>query len=123
MEEKNVDRLCRIRDIQQAVNKFEHQFEKQYGIGLNEGMVLCTLLKNGRMTSGELSEALGLSTSNMSKVICSVENKACVERIVGAKDKRNMYFSLTEAGHALLARVCNGQIELPAVLDELTSFA
>ena len=75
------------------------------------------------MTSGELSEVLGLSTSNMSKVICSVENKACVERIVGAKDKRNMYFSLTEVGCALLERVRSEQIELPEILDKLTSFA
>ena len=38
-----MDKLCAIRDIRQAVTRFEADFERRYGISLNEGMVLCSL--------------------------------------------------------------------------------
>ena len=92
---KDMDRLCKIRDIQRAVNQFEQGFEKTYGICLNEGMALCSLLKAGSLSSGEIGELLGLTSSNNSKVIGSIEKKGLVERVIGTKDKRQMYFSLT----------------------------
>ena len=72
---KDMDRLCKIRDIQRAVNQFEQGFEKTYGICLNEGMALCSLLKAGSLSSGEIGELLGLTSSNNSKVIGSIEKK------------------------------------------------
>ena len=36
---KDMDRLCKIRDIQRAVNQFEQGFEKTYGICLNEELI------------------------------------------------------------------------------------
>ena len=50
---KDMDRLCKIRDIQRAVTQFEQGFEKTYGICLNEGMALCSLLKAGSLSSGD----------------------------------------------------------------------
>ena len=87
-----MEKLCKIRDIQRAVNQFEQGFEKRYGICLNEAMALCPLLKAGSLSSGEIGELLGLSSSNASKVIKSIENKRLVERMTGEKDKRQMYF-------------------------------
>ena len=56
-----MDRLCKIRDLQRAVMRFEADFEAHYGISLNEGMTLCTLSGSERMCPGELGEALGLT--------------------------------------------------------------
>ncbi|HIY37179.1 MAG TPA: MarR family transcriptional regulator [Candidatus Paraprevotella stercorigallinarum] len=112
-------RLCQIRDLQRAVYLFELQFEKKYGISLNEGMVLCSLSKTASLSSGELGELLGLSSSNTSKVICSVEKKGYVERVVGTKDKRNMYFSLTASGRDLLDNVSDETVEMPDSLRAL----
>ena len=50
-----MDKLCKIRDIQRAVNQFEQSFDKEYGISLNEGMALCSLLKQGCLSSGEIA--------------------------------------------------------------------
>lgn len=97
--------LCQIRDIYRSIAAFESQFEKEYGICLNEGMLLCSLSKTERLSSGEIAEALGLTTSNASKVIKSVENKELVERVLGMQDKRQMYFSLTEKGKELLSEI------------------
>ena len=111
-----MEKLCRIRDIQRAVNHFELEFEARYGICLNEGMVLCSLSGAESLTSGELSSLLGLTCSNTSKVISSVERKGFVKRLLGTKDKRQMYFSLTEEGKKILKEMECCNIEIPELL-------
>ena len=115
----DMDRVCKIRDIQRAVNQFEQGFEKTYGICLNEGMALCSLLKAGSLSSGEIGELLGLTSSNNSKVIGSIEKKGLVERVIGTKDKRQMYFSLTPKGKELISSLKCEQIEIAPPLLEL----
>ncbi len=93
-----VESLCRIRDLYRAIAELEAEFVRRYTLSLNEGMLLCTLLHTVRMTAGELAKALGLSASNTSKIIRTVERKGYVKRFVGKEDKRQMYFSLTPEG-------------------------
>lgn len=116
---KPMEKLCKIRDLQRAVNQFEVQFEKRYGICLNEGMALCSLSKNERLSSGEIGELLGLTLSNGSKVIRSVENKGLIRRVVGDRDKRQMYFSLTDRGRELLAGINYEEVETPELLKTI----
>ncbi len=114
-----MDKLCKIRDIQRAVNQFELGFEKKYGISLNEGMALCSLLNNENLSSGEIGELLGLTSSNNSKVICSIEKKGLVTRVMGTKDKRQMYFSLTPKGKGLISAIKCEEFEVAPLLQEL----
>ena len=107
-----MDKLCKIRDIQRAVNQFEQSFDKEYGISLNEGMALCSLLKQGCLSSGEIGELLGLTSSNNSKIMRSVESKGLVERVMGTKDRRQMYFSLTPEGKELISAITCEQVEI-----------
>ena len=100
-----MDKLCRIRDLQRAVNQFEAAFEKRYGICLNEGMALCSLSNAERMCPGRLGELLGLTPSNTSKVLRSAESKGLVLRELCCKDRRQMHYSLTTKGRELLASV------------------
>lgn len=96
--------------MQRAVAQFEQKFEKRYGIGLNEGMVICSVFKAGSLTSSEISALLGLTLSNTSKVIRSVENKGYLERSMGEKDKRQMIFKVTPLGEALMGTIkCNDE--------------
>ena len=111
--------LCRIRDIQRGVAAFEHSFSQRYGIGLNEGMVLCSLTHSERLSSGELGELLGLTPSNISKVIAAVERKGLVERFLGQEDRRQMYFALTSGGRTLIDSVCCSAVECPPILQPL----
>lgn len=113
-----MEKLCKIRDIQRAVNQFEASFEKLYGICLNEGMALCSLAKTEKLSSGELGELLGLTSSNTSKVINSIEKKGLVERGMGIKDKRQMFFSLTKEGVSLLKTIKCEQVDMPELLKE-----
>ena len=116
-----MDKLCKIRDIQRAVTAFEGRFEKKYGIGLNEGMALCSLNKASPLSSGEIGELLGLTLSNTSKIIASIEKKEFVERVIGTKDKRQMYFSLTAKGKKLISGIHCDDIEMPTILKEITT--
>ena len=111
-----MEKLCRIRELQRAVNRFEAALERSYGICLNEGMALCSLSKAGRLSCGELGEMLGLTPSNTSKVLRSAESKGLVLRELCCKDRRQMHYSLTAKGRELLASVNCREIEIPEIL-------
>jgi hypothetical protein len=65
--------LCKIREIYRSIVEYEAVFRRVHGLKLNEGMLLCTLSDGVRKTSGELSDLLGVTPSNMSKIISSAE--------------------------------------------------
>lgn len=111
-----MDIICKIRDIYKLIGEFEGQFEKDFGITLNEGMLLCSLLEKRTLSSTELAKNLGLTCSNTSKVIKSVEEQGFVERQLGKEDKRQMYFALTEKGAECILSVKNSKINIPKEL-------
>lgn len=107
------NKLCKIRNVYRAIQLFEQDFEKTYHMSLNEGMLLCILAKKGTASSGYLANELGLTCSNTSKVIKSVEKKGWIARELGEQDKRQMYFSLSSQGEQLLRQIkCSG-LEIP----------
>ena len=108
--------LCRIREVSRAIAEFEQCFEREYRLSMNEGVLLCCLAQHGELSSGEIAEMLRLTCSNTSKVIRSVEGKGFVIRKLGEEDKRQMYFSLTEAGRAGLERLQPCGVALPELL-------
>ena len=113
-----METLCRIRDIYRAIAEFEVKFMQEFDLSLNEGM-LCTLLNTPKLTSSEIAEALGLSASNTSKVIRSVEDKKLITRLVGKTDKRQMHFALTPEGKSRITVIKNSTPEIPALLQEI----
>ncbi|MGL5272752.1 MAG: winged helix DNA-binding protein [Phocaeicola sp.] len=116
-----MEKLCKIRDIQRSIMLFEQQFIECYGICLNEGMALCSICQSEkkRLTASEVSELLGLTLSNTSKVLASIEKKLLIKRSLGKTDKRQMFFSLTPKGTELLSSIkCNG-LTVPETLDAL----
>lgn len=116
MSDYNIGILCQIRNIYHAIADFENRFIKAHDLCLNEGMLLCTLSGTDRLSSGEIAEELGLSNSNASKVIRSVENKGLVQRMLGNEDKRQMYFLLTPKGKTIISEIKSEDIELPEML-------
>lgn len=111
--------LCKLRDVYKAIAEFENQFVQQYDLSLNEGMLLCALLDHPRLASGEIAESLGLSCSNTSKLIRSVEEKKLITRIVGKVDKRQMHFSLTAEGKDRITTIKNSTHKMPALLQRV----
>lgn len=119
-----MESLCKIRDLYRAIIMFENEFQTQLDISLNEGMALCTLKSAECLSSGQLAEQMGLSYSNTSKVIKTLEKKKLIARCIGHKDKRQMLFSITEEGQNMLFKIKQSKIQMPKLLaDSLKSSA
>lgn len=114
--------LCTVRDINRTIRDFEVLFQQEYNLCLNEGMLLCSL-RTASLSSSELAEALGLTNSNTSKVIKSVEDKGLIERVLGKEDKRQMYFHLTEEGKQKLIEVKCEEAKITALIDKIAKIA
>lgn len=115
-----MDKLCRIRDLQRAVHQFEANLERLYGVCLNEGMTLCSLSKAGRLSCGELSDLLGLTPSNMSKVLRSVEEKEFVRREPGnCRQTPDVFLADRPRAACSLASIDCGKIETPDPITAL----
>lgn len=108
--------LCRIRDIQKALEEYELVFQKTTGLSLKESMVLCSLSDAG-CTSSEIAVKIDLSCSNCSKILGSVEKKGFIERFSGIDDKRNMFFQLTESGTLKLREIEENMPQIPPILE------
>ena len=118
-----MDTLCKIRDLQRAIARFEAAFIQRFGLTLNEGMLLCTLLELSCLSASELAEALGLTPSNTSKVIRPVEDKQLIARLISKEDKRHMLFTLTPEGRRLIQEIKESTHEVPEdLLKALSRF-
>lgn len=114
-----IGNLCKIRSISREIAAFEQQFEEQFGVCFNEGVMLCELQMCENKTSGELAECLGLTLSNTSKVIAQIEKKGLVERAHCKDDKRVMRCRLTKKGREKIEEVQKRGLELSPMLDSL----
>lgn len=114
--------LCSLRDIFRSIRDFEEAFQHEHGLCLNEGMMLCSL-KDEVLKSTDLAERLGLTPSNMSKVIKAVESKGLVERKLGKEDKRQMYFALTPDGLEKLIIIKKEEVRIVELLDIIGKLA
>ena len=112
-----MEELYKIRDVYRAIIEFEGQFMHIYGLSLNEGMLLCTLLDSPKLTSTEIAETLGLSASNASKVIRSVEEKRLIIRVVGKEDKRQM--RLSADGKRRIIDIKSTTLRIPDLLQRV----
>lgn len=112
--------ICVMRDVYKALALFETAFEKEYGLSLNEAMVLCALQEaNQAMTSTALAERTEMSPSHTSKTIRSIETQGFIQRAMGEVDKRQMYFALTQTGEAQLQELQLEKIGVPELLKPL----
>lgn len=109
-------KLCAIRDVCRSITDFETKFHKEHEMCLNEGIVLCCL-KDKRLSSGEIAEEINLTCSNTSKLLRSVEERGYIERVLGERDKRQMYFVLTGSGQEKLSEIESSDIQLTEPLE------
>lgn len=113
--------ICRIKELYKTLYQFEKLFAERYAVTINEAMLLCCLRDGESRTAGALCDYVGLSGSRVSKIITSVENKGLIRRGIGLQDRRQMLFSLTEAGAAKLWQMHDAAAELEALFARLKS--
>ena len=108
--------LCVMRELLAALNELEANLSNNYGVSLNEAMVLCCIGED-KLTSSTISRHIGLLPPLTSKTLRTIEKKEMVERSMGIEDKRQMYFKLTPKGKELLERLRENGIEVPEMLQ------
>lgn len=109
--------ICIMREIYKALESYEAEFEKTYGVCLNEAMALCSLSKDPcKLSASEIAGKTGMSNSHTSKVIKSIENKELIERSMGMEDKRQMYFTLSAKGKECLENISCKDVVIPEIL-------
>lgn len=107
--------ICRIRDLYRSIAALEAHYEKEYGLNINQAMLLCTLSQEPGITSTQLSERLGLTCSNCSKVLAAVEREELVVSQASKTDRRVKYFHLTPAGEQRLSALKADTMALPEI--------
>lgn len=111
--------INRIRNIYRAIGAFEIKLEKNFQLNINEVMLLSILLEHDSLLSGELADELGISRSNASKVIVSLEKKQLISRETCKKDTRCQRFSITEEGRERMSHINCESFAVPDNLQEL----
>ena len=107
-----------MRELIKALGELEMQLQKRYGVSANEAMALCCIRRD-TLNASHISEAIGLTPSNTSKVLRSLEKKELLSRSLGDADRRQMRFTLTEGGVRLLETIKNEEIEIPQFIQPL----
>lgn len=115
----NMESICELKDVYKSLYKFEKDFQTQYGMTINEAMVLCYLFGGETRTAGEICEYIGLSPSRVSKVINSVEKLGFIERKLSSKDKRLMLFALTASGLRKITNMKQSDFKTDELYEQL----
>lgn len=108
--------ICVMRNLLSALTELETNLANNYGLSLNEAMVLCCV-GDDCLTASNISHNIGLLPPHTSKTIRSIEKKKLIKRSLGTQDKRQMYFKLTPAGKELLERLKENGVEVPELLQ------
>lgn len=112
--------ICAMREVFRAMSSFEIAFEKTYKISLNEAIMLCALQDSvQKITATNLSKQTELSPSHTSKMLRILEEKDLIVRTLGDRDRRQMYFHLSQAGKQRIGDLKLDKVEIPDLLKPL----
>ena len=50
--------ICKIRSVYRQIMKFETDLEKEYGLNINEAMLLCLLTEKESLLAGDIADEL-----------------------------------------------------------------
>lgn len=115
--------ICIIKEIYKTLYQFEKTFAEAHDITINEAMLLCCLKSGEARSAGSICKYIGLSNSRVSKVITAVENKGYIRRDINRDDKRQMFFSLTEAGMEKARTMMQSELRFGELFEQLKALA
>lgn len=116
-----MESICRLKDIYKILYAYEKQFAEEAGITINEGALLCCLKDNKPKSANELCDFIGLSASRVSRIIQTLEEKGYILREIGVSDRRQMIFTLTDAGKKKIREMRKFDIDIHALVGRLES--
>jgi len=87
-----------IRKLVRAVYLDSKKMARRYGLTGPQSAVLRLLVKNGSLSSAEVSRQLYVTPSNVTGIVDRLEKKGLVERIRKEGDRRVALINLTRSG-------------------------
>jgi DNA-binding MarR family transcriptional regulator len=113
-----------MKDVLKAFYEFEKNLVQIHSLSMNEAILLCILGEKVtehkvHLSASDISETTGFSPSHISKVLRSAESKQWIKRSVCDRDKRKMYFSLSEEGLKKYRQLKSLPVQIPDVLRKL----
>ncbi len=118
-----MESICRLKDIYKALYAYEKQFAESAGITINEGALLCCMKDGQPKSANELADFIGLSGSRVSRIIHAMEDKGFISREIGVLDKRQMIFTLTDAGNKKIIEMQGFNIDVHSLMGKLKTIA
>ncbi|HOO42501.1 MAG TPA: winged helix DNA-binding protein [Bacteroidales bacterium] len=116
--------LCLMKDVLKAFYEFEKSLVQVHSMTMNEAILLCILGEKEsdckvHLSASDISEITGFSPSHTSKVLRSAESKKWITRTVCDRDKRKMFFSLSEEGLKKYRQLKSVPVQIPDMLNKL----
>ncbi len=90
-----------LRRIVRALHAFSQDVHRQFGLTAPQLWALKTLQRAGRLSMGELADALAVHQSSLSILIDRLEKRGLVQRVRARGDGRVVLIALTRRGSAL----------------------
>jgi DNA-binding MarR family transcriptional regulator len=97
-----------IKDIVESIRRLvraealdSKKMSRQFGLTGPQSLVLRLLIKNGSLSSADLSRQMYVTPSNITGIIDRLEKKGLVERIRKEGDRRVALINLTDSGQEL----------------------
>jgi len=97
-----------IKDIVKSIRRLvraeyldSQKMSKQFGLTGPQSLVLRLLIKEGALSSADLSRQMYVTPSNITGIIDRLEKKGLVERIRKQGDRRVALITLTQSGQKL----------------------
>ena len=95
------DIVTSIRRLVRAEHLDSQKMSKQFGLTGPQSLVLRLLIKEGALSSADLSRQMYVTPSNITGIIDRLNKKGFVERIRKPGDRRVALITLTESGKKL----------------------
>jgi MarR family transcriptional regulator, organic hydroperoxide resistance regulator len=85
-----------LKQLTDTVKQSMHEQFKEMRVTGPQGMLMHTLVHNGKMKISDLSEMLALSNSTVSGILDRLEKHGFVERSRSEEDRRVVYVNVTD---------------------------
>lgn len=92
-----------LRRIVKALHSYSQDVYRQYGLTAPQLWALKTLQRSGRLSAGDLADALAVHQSSLSILVDRLEKRGLVHRVRAPEDGRVVMIALTKRGMALSA--------------------
>lgn len=108
VEERTKSVLSSIRRILRAADTNSKTLMRASGITPSQLVLLRLLDEGGERSAGQIAQSMGITQATTTGLVHKLEARGLIERKRGETDKRQVWLSLTDAGHAALSQSPDG---------------